>query len=184
MRDCIELMSAPDLEAATDRLIHRLKAGPLSEIASGMTVALFGGIQGEPDLTTLIPWLMDKGASPVLFGLGRGGLIAQVVTTSSSLSRGPFGVWIPQEDCPPLALAHLDIILVPGLAFDRHGGRLGRGRGYFDRLFATPEVRAQRIGICFEDQIVDAVPVEPHDARMQMIVTDRSHVIVQPPSRS
>ena len=64
------------------------------------------------------------------------------------------------------------MILVPGLAFDLRGGRLGRGRGYYDRFLAG--ATGLRVGVCFEDQIVADVPLEPHDLRMDFVVTPSS----------
>lgn len=178
MWESIRMVSAEELGTHTESLLDHLKEGPLSSAINGACVALFGGIQGEPDLLPLIPWLTGRGARPVFFGFDEHGLVPRWVTNASSLSRGPFGVWMPDESCQRLDFSDLDLVLVPGLAFDRHGGRLGRGRGYFDRLFGMPEVRAQRIGVCFQPQVVAEVPVESHDARVQLIVTDQGVIRV------
>lgn len=178
MRESIRMVSAEELGTHTESLLDHLKEGPLSSAINGACVALFGGIQGEPDLLPLIPWLTGRGARPVFFGFDEHGLVPRWVTNASSLSRGPFCVWMPDESCQRLDFSDLDLVLVPGLAFDRHGGRLGRGRGYFDRLFGMPEVRAQRIGVCFQPQVVGEVPVESHDARVQLIVTDQGLIRV------
>jgi 5-formyltetrahydrofolate cyclo-ligase len=58
---------------------------------------------------------------------------------------------------------------VPGLAFDRRGGRLGRGKGYYDRFLL--ETSGLRVGICFEDQVVEKIPGEAHDLRMDFLIT-------------
>lgn len=68
----------------------------------------------------------------------------------------------------------IDLILVPGVAFDRNKNRLGRGRGYYDRLFER--WRAPRIGICFGFQLLDQVPVEPHDVQMNGILTESEFI--------
>jgi len=64
----------------------------------------------------------------------------------------------------------LDLIIVPGVAFDRAGGRVGRGGGFYDRLL--PQYSALRAGICFDFQYLEAVPAEEHDIRMDWVVTD------------
>jgi 5-formyltetrahydrofolate cyclo-ligase len=61
------------------------------------------------------------------------------------------------------------LILVPGVAFDLRGGRLGRGRGYYDRLLSG--LQGYRCGVAFDEQIVDRVPLEPHDASLNCILT-------------
>jgi 5-formyltetrahydrofolate cyclo-ligase len=65
------------------------------------------------------------------------------------------------------------VILVPGVAFTRAGQRLGRGGGYYDRLLSALPAKAVRLGVCFELQIVDELPSEPHDMRVDGVVTER-----------
>jgi 5-formyltetrahydrofolate cyclo-ligase len=67
-----------------------------------------------------------------------------------------------------------DLKIVPGVAFDRQMNRLGRGKGYYDRLFSAVEWNAvKKIGLCFHFQIVPAVPVQETDIRMHCVVTDK-----------
>lgn len=87
--------------------------------------------------------------------------------------RGPFAIrepsaseetrWIPSNPA---------LILCPGLAFDRYGARLGRGKGYYDRFLATCTKDTVRIGICLGDQLLPAVPFDRHDIKVQYIVSD------------
>lgn len=63
-----------------------------------------------------------------------------------------------------------DLIVVPGVAFDRKGNRLGRGRGYYDR-FLCQHLSVKRIGICFDFQLVDEIPTEPFDIRMDEVIS-------------
>ena len=68
--------------------------------------------------------------------------------------------------------ATIDLVIVPGVAFDRDGNRLGRGKGYYDRLL--PRIpSAYKVGICFPFQIVEEVPAEPFDIRMDEIITQQ-----------
>jgi len=69
--------------------------------------------------------------------------------------------------------AEIEAVLVPGLAWDRRGGRLGRGAGYYDRLFAHEAWRGFRCGVFFGFQEVPAVPTEPWDVPLHAVVTDR-----------
>lgn len=73
----------------------------------------------------------------------------------------------------PVSPAWADVIVVPGVAFDAAGGRLGRGGGWYDRLLADPARRGLAIGVAFEPQLVESVPVEEHDARLDAVVTER-----------
>ena len=65
-------------------------------------------------------------------------------------------------------LKTIDLAIIPGVAFDREGNRLGRGKGYYDRLL--PQIDAYKIGICFPFQLIDYIPTEPFDVRMNQII--------------
>ena len=85
----------------------------------------------------------------------------------TSFAVGDFNIMEPQNE--PYK-GGFDLIVVPGMAFDRAGNRLGRGRGYYDRFLAKhPDVK--RIGICFDFQLVDEVPAEPFDIRMDEVIS-------------
>ena len=86
-----------------------------------------------------------------------------------TLSRGQFGVPEPPVNAPVVPLNRLDLALVPGVAFDLMGRRLGRGRGFYDRLLA--EVTGVKCGVALNEQIVPELPEEPHDMAMNFILT-------------
>ena len=83
----------------------------------------------------------------------------------NAISRGQFGVREPVS----AEIVAPEIALVPGLAFDKSGGRLGMGGGYYDRVL--PDI-ALKVGICFGGQIVDEVPVESHDIKMNWLASE------------
>lgn len=177
------LASVPDeeLRIASAAIFARLQSwAPMQDGA--VSVALFGGIAGEPDLLPLLPWLTQRGGRAVFFGFDQEALVPRLVTAADQLERGPFGVWMPHESLPIVDVSALDIVLVPGLAFDQRGGRLGRGRGYFDRLLVTPGLRAVRAAVGLQRQIVDSVPIEAHDVRMQWLITEQGINPVVPAS--
>ncbi|MBL9137097.1 MAG: 5-formyltetrahydrofolate cyclo-ligase [Verrucomicrobiales bacterium] len=93
-----------------------------------------------------------------------------VAPVAERLRPGPFGVLEPPPDAPVRWIDRLDLILVPGVAFDRTGRRLGRGKGFFDRLLARA-TGARRWGIAFDQQIVDEVPTAAHDVNVHLLVT-------------
>jgi len=84
------------------------------------------------------------------------------------LKTGKFG--IPEPVNPVFAPEELDLIIVPGVAFDRAGHRIGRGGGFYDRLL--PQYRAVRVGICFDFQCLEKIPAEPHDCNVDLLVTE------------
>ena len=96
----------------------------------------------------------------------------------ADLQIGQFGIREPSASCQEVPLDRLDLMLVPGVAFDLHGHRLGRGRGFYDRLLAG--VRCVKCGVGFDEQIVDAVPIGPLDVHLDFIVTPTRWLKAQP----
>jgi len=80
-------------------------------------------------------------------------------------------IFQPMDAQPRCAPEQVGVILVPGLAFGRNGSRLGRGAGFYDR-FLNAHPHALRVGIAFSDQMLDALPEDPHDQRMDILLTD------------
>lgn len=92
----------------------------------------------------------------------------KVFTGTESLKSGEL-MQIPEPAGPDFEnVSAIDLIIVPGMAFDKHNFRMGRGRGFYDKLLATTE--ALTMGVCFDFQFVDAVPVEAHDKAMSRVV--------------
>ena len=79
-------------------------------------------------------------------------------------------VAIPAEDPEP---GWADVVIVPGLAFTPSGRRLGQGGGWYDRFLAEISDTCETVGVCFHEQLLDDVPVEPHDVAVRHVVTDR-----------
>ena len=127
-------------------------------------VSAFVAMGGEPDV--LDPW--PQGKNVALPRVAGEGLSLHLVESSDELRCGAFGILEPVEDAVP-AGDSFDLILVPGLAFDERGRRLGRGKGYYDRFLAT--ATGLRVGVCHDFQIVDSVPREAHDLAMDFLVT-------------
>lgn len=91
------------------------------------------------------------------------------------LELGAFHIEEPQGD-NMIDPEDLDLIVVPGVAYDRKGNRLGRGKGFYDRLLAN--VQATKIGVGYEFQLFDEIPSEPHDIRMDAVITQTGCIII------
>jgi len=85
------------------------------------------------------------------------------------LCLGQFGIREPDGQCPTLSLDQIELVLVPGVAFDLNGRRLGRGRGIYDRLLMR--VRGATCGVAFDEQIIPEIPVEAHDLHVKFVLT-------------
>lgn len=84
----------------------------------------------------------------------------------TSMSPGAFGILEPQGD--PVSPVQLDLIIVPGVAFDAAGNRMGRGKGFYDRLLAGTS--ATTIGVCYAEQYYLSIPTEPHDVPLNDVI--------------
>jgi len=95
------------------------------------------------------------------------------VESHADLVDGVWGIREPRVDAPLMAIADIDMVLMPGLAFDRAGNRLGYGAGYYDRLLApVARLKPLRVVAAFDCQVVDAVPAGPADQPFDMLVTE------------
>lgn len=89
------------------------------------------------------------------------------------LVSGPFGIPQPREsDCCPLLIEDIDLVVVPGVAFDKQGKRIGFGKGFYDR-FLSRLTDAKSVALAFECQIFDKVPCEKHDIPVDFIITEK-----------
>ena len=94
-------------------------------------------------------------------------IIPVELAENTGFAVGDFNILEPQNE--PYTGGY-DLIVVPGVAFDHQGNRIGRGRGYYDR-FLCKHLDVKRIGICFDFQLVDKVPTEPNDIRMDEVIS-------------
>jgi 5-formyltetrahydrofolate cyclo-ligase len=135
-------------------------------------ILMFYPLADEPDIT---PLLEQANAAGKIIALPRydssSGVYeaALLRNLTEDLVPGRFGVREPSPNCPALPLNQLDLTLVPGIAFDANGRRLGRGKGFYDRLL--PETTGMKLGLAFDWQESDALPVEPHDVELDAILT-------------
>jgi 5-formyltetrahydrofolate cyclo-ligase len=171
MRRALAAVSAEDRQQWSQEMVHCLQSQS-SEWRSGATVALFGGLPSEPDLSPIVAWLAEHQFRVAYFAMLGDDLVPQRVRSVDDLTTGAFGVCVPRSHCEVVPVHDLDVVCVPGLAFDLQGGRLGHGRGYFDRLLAQLPSSTIRLGVGFELQVVRAVPMEKHDIPMTAIVTN------------
>jgi len=147
------------------------------EITPGTVVSGFSPLKSEISPLPLLRRLADAGASlalPVVIGRGQP-LVMRAWSFGAPLVSGVWGIREPPADAPEL---FPDILIVPLLAFDRRGHRIGYGAGYYDmtiaRLRAMKPVTA--IGIAFAAQEIAAVPATPRDARLDLVLTERETI--------
>ncbi|HOB19839.1 MAG TPA: 5-formyltetrahydrofolate cyclo-ligase [Candidatus Atribacteria bacterium] len=95
------------------------------------------------------------------------------ITGLDDLAAGTFGIPEPVMSCEEVDVNELDIVIVPGVAFDTRLNRLGHGAGYYDRFLARLSINTLKIGLAYDFQVVDSLPVESHDISLDMLITDK-----------
>lgn len=170
LRARLRTIDAAELVRAGDGLRERLVQQ--SEWLNARTVMLFASMPEEPDLWPLAERALAEGRRLVLPRYDRdAGVygVAEVRDLMQDVQVGSFGIREPVSTCPVWSLNQLDLVLVPGLGFDREGHRLGRGKGFYDRMLSSR--RGTACGVAMDWQILPAIPVEPHDQHVDCIVT-------------
>lgn len=144
----------------------------LPAILDASAVMLYGASPEEADPGLLEGALRDLGkriAYPRIAGDGQ--LAIHWVDTPEVLAEGPFGLLQPTSDAPGALLTDLSAIVVPGVAFDLAGNRLGYGGGYYDVLLADPAGTPMTIAIAYDEQVFDEVPHGQRDRAVDILVT-------------
>lgn len=152
------------LEKMSAAVVHKFQTWEV--FRSARAVGAYMPMPDEVDITPLFQCL-DKTFYIPAFDESSGGY--RMARLPAELKKGRFGILEPAV--PAFATEdELDLILVPGVAFDRAGHRIGHGGWFYDRLL--PQYRAMCAGICFDFQCLEAVPAEEHDVRMNWVVTE------------
>ena len=168
----------PDKNQLSQRIVKN--ALSLAEIQAARTLLFYVDVRDEvrtrhalptalsTDRRIIVPWCNDAGELE-LFHLEE----------LSELEAGRYGILEPRleirersEKCLPPD--ELDAVLVPGVAFDKTGGRLGHGKGYYDRLLNRVRSDCSLIGLAFQCQMFETIPMSEHDVRMDIVVTEQS----------
>lgn len=166
-------LTAMEREATSARLLELLWKEPA--FIDARNIFCYVSMPDEADTRGLILRCLAEGKSVCIPRVvpGAGVIEARGLEKwDGSFTSGPFGILEPDPAVTPLAdPAGIDLVIVPGLAFDRDGYRLGRGKGYYDRFLKALGPRAARIALAFAFQCVDRVPREPHDERIDKVLS-------------
>ena len=170
IRAQLKTILATTRTAASEQLCTRLREHETWHKAR--SILFFAPMADEPDVWPLLTEALLAGKLVALLRFDpekKNYGACQIRNVAEDVVSGQFGIREPQNFCPVAPLNRLDLILVPGVAFDLHGRRLGRGKGFYDQLLA--DVRGTTCGVAFDEQIVAAIPMEPHDIPLNCILT-------------
>lgn len=174
MRSMRRALSGEEQKRAADGVYTQIMR--MESYRSARTVMAYAAVRGELSLERVMEDIRASGRRLALPRCGEGGeMDACLVTERRQLRQGAYGIWEPDESCPVVPPEEIDLMLIPGTAFDRAGGRIGQGGGYYDRYII--QTRAVRVGICHGFALVNHIPTEKHDVRMDAVVTPEETLI-------
>lgn len=152
------------------------RLGDLDCYVQARAILFFVSFRSEIDTLFLMAQALERGvqvAAPLTITKDKDLRIFAITDLGADLVPGYQGILEPDPGrCLELDPAVLDLVIVPGSVFDRHGGRMGYGGGYYDRFLANRASQATRLGICFDMQLVDQVPMAAHDQYLDYVVTE------------
>jgi 5-formyltetrahydrofolate cyclo-ligase len=171
MRQAMGKKSEEMREVDSTRLCAKLKEQPFFQ--SARSILFFASLpEEEPDLWPLLNETLAGKQMVALPCFDADNQIyhpRRVTDVHVEILSGQFGIREPAPTCMAIPWEDLDLVLVPGVAFDVPGHRLGRGKGFYDRMLQN--FKGKKIGIAFDEQIVEAVPAEKNDVRMDFVLT-------------
>lgn len=146
----------------------RLEIGGILAALPPSRIAAFSGMADEPDLWPLVEeghgheWLMPR--------IDGAGLVFHPMKSRTDGIAGVFGIIEPLASAPTVHPAEIDLVLCPGLGFGRDLTRIGRGKGFYDRLLARLRPGTPVVGVAYPCRIVDSVPTDAHDIPMTRVI--------------
>jgi 5-formyltetrahydrofolate cyclo-ligase len=143
------------------------------EFAEARVVALYAPIHNEVDTAEVMQVALASTKIVLFPAVCHKGLEFRRITSPSVLRRGAFNILEPDETCPVHSPEEADLIVVPGVTFDVCGRRIGYGKGYYDKSLHQLEGKGKMVGFCYDFQLVGEIAEEPHDVKMDMIITER-----------
>ncbi len=179
MRERLAAIEPVEIARRSAQVMERLHL--LDELARAQAVCAYLACPHEPDLDPLLGDLMVRGRTvcvPIVDWQSRQ-MEPGVMTSLRDARCRRHGVREAPPSAPRMSPEALDLVIVPGLAFDERGNRLGRGGGFYDRFLSRVHPQTPVVGVCFECQVVHSVPTDRHDRPVDCVVTDR-RVFVRP----
>jgi 5-formyltetrahydrofolate cyclo-ligase len=165
-----------EVRRAKDRLI-RERLLSLDEVKNAKVLFFFASFRSEVDTIGPMKSLLAEGKRVVLPKVEREHhlLLLYEIKGLEELVPGYMGIPEPSvlSEERTIIVNDIDGVVIPGAGFDEAGGRIGYGGGYYDRLLSSFEREIPVIAPAYEEQVVDSIPAEPHDIRVDLIVTDR-----------
>ena len=170
----LKQQTAESKRRKSDLILKKLKGK--SEFRKGTVLMFYVATSDEVDTKPLLLEALREGREVVVPYMDRktDSLISvQIHDPEAALRPGTYGILEPRHDLVcPFDLNRLDLVLVPGIAFDKRGHRLGRGKGYYDRFLKTVPPHVKCFGLAFDFQIFKSVPTDDFDISVDRVITN------------
>lgn len=126
----------------------------------------------EPDILKLTKYLLNNKIKVVIpvSHISDCTIIPSYISSLDTLKKGSYGIYEP-EKIIEADINEIDLVMAPGIAFSKSGDRIGFGKGYYDKLLA--DYKGKKVGICYDFQVIDEIPVSVNDIKMDMIITEK-----------
>ena len=165
----------PEKEEVNRRIVDRFVALP--EYARAQTVMYYIDVRAEVRTRHALPAALASGKRIVVPYCVDGELELFHLESMDELETGMYGILEPRADLREVAekrveVTELDLIMVPGVGFDRQGGRMGHGKGYYDKLLEHARPDTPLVALAFECQMFPSIPTQAHDVYMDKVVTE------------
>lgn len=177
LRATLDSIGPPRLSVHAERIARHLLDDP--GLGDAVAVLAYASFSGELSLDPFIRGALARGqrvAIPEIDWERKSMVPREISSLDGDLVLGRYDIRVPVARCPRLPDETIGAILVPALAFDPSGNRLGRGAGFYDRFVGSLRERGHRptlIGVCHHAQVTGSVPTEPHDMRVDRVITER-----------
>ena len=168
IRDQLGKVSPAVRAVESIELCERLKA----QIPSAHTILFFAPLPDELDVWPMLELSVALGtncALPFYDAEKKNYVARRLKNLATDIVIGKFGVREPVATCEEIPLNQFDLVLVPGMAFDLTGNRMGRGQGFYDRILM--DVSGIKCGVAYDFQLLEKIPTESHDAKVDFIFT-------------
>ena len=158
-----------------DKSIFSSLANATTEYNSVFTYISYGS---EVDTFSFINYLLDSGKNVYVpkCDTEKCEMCPVRITSLDNLHKNKYGILEPVDNGNMDDI--IDVIIFPGLVFDKTGNRIGYGKGYYDKFFSSLNFCPPKIGVCYDFQILDSIPADNNDVKMDMIITENRMVII------
>ena len=152
----------------------------LEEYRQALCIALYSPAHNETDTANILTEAFREGKRVLYPAVCGKEMVLREVQGLENLAQGSFGILEPCSVGVDHTAAEADLIIVPGVAFDQCGHRIGYGKGFYDLFLGNSDRKGHLVGLCHDFQLIDGqIPAEEHDIRMEIIVTDKRIIRVR-----